>query len=113
MARKQKSEQAKQDTEQVKQAAEQVKQESEQAKTAEADGVDSGASDAELDGNVIQPIAFDVTLKSIHPQLTYGRCGYRFNKENAVQIPFDDLTGEQVAALAEDPYLDFVPVVEG
>lgn len=64
------------------------------------------------DGAVIEPVAFEVKLKSIHPQATYGRCGYRFNKETAVEIARADLTDEQIITLAEDPYLDFIPVTE-
>ncbi|QLB14053.1 hypothetical protein A6B39_00605 [Mannheimia granulomatis] len=64
------------------------------------------------DGALINPIAFEVKLKSIHPQATYGRCGYRFNKETAVEIPREALTGEQIVTLAEDPYLEFIPVTE-
>ncbi|MEG9490761.1 hypothetical protein [Mannheimia indoligenes] len=67
---------------------------------------------ASEDNAVIEPVAFEVKLKSIHPQATYGRCGYRFNKETAVEIPREALTGEQIITLAEDPYLEFVPVVE-
>lgn len=63
-------------------------------------------------GAVIDPIAFEVKLKSIHPQATYGRCGYRFNKETAVEIPREALTGKQIITLAEDPYLEFIPVTE-
>ncbi|WP_440162531.1 hypothetical protein [Actinobacillus pleuropneumoniae] len=65
------------------------------------------------EGAVIDPIAFEIKLKSIHPQATYGRCGYRFNKETAVEIARKALTDEQVITLASDPYLEFVPVVEG
>lgn len=65
-----------------------------------------------VEGGVIHPVAFEVTLKSIHPQATYGRCGYRFNKTAAVRIPCEALSGEQISALADDPYLEFVPVVE-
>ncbi|MCW9699721.1 hypothetical protein [Avibacterium sp. 20-129] len=68
--------------------------------------------ETKTDGAVIDPIAFEITLKSHHPQATYGRCGYRFNKETAVEIPREALTGEQIITLAEDPYLEFVPVVE-
>ncbi len=64
------------------------------------------------DSALINPIAFDVKLKSIHPQATYGRCGYRFNKETVVEIPREALTGEQIVTLAEDPYLEFIPVTE-
>ena len=63
-------------------------------------------------GEVINPIAYAVTLRAIHPQDSYGRCGYRFNKESAVEIPAGDLTGEQVIALAEDPWLELVPVCD-
>lgn len=64
------------------------------------------------EGGLIDPIAFEIKLKSIHPQATYGRCGYRFNKETAVEIPREALTGEQIITLAEDPYLEFIPVTE-
>lgn len=63
-------------------------------------------------GEVINPIAYAVTLREIHPQPSYGRCGYRFNKESAVEIPAGDLTGEQVIILAEDPWLELVTVCE-
>lgn len=61
---------------------------------------------------MINPIAYSVTLREIHPQPSYGRCGYRFNKESAVEIPAGDLTSEQVIILAEDPWLELVPVCE-
>ena len=75
-------------------------------------GEDEKVADAKADGELIHPIAFEITLKAIHPQASYGRCGYRFTKEKAVEIPFDALTGEQIIALSQDPYLEFVPVVE-
>ena len=61
-------------------------------------------------GEVINPIAYAVTLRAIHPQDSYGRCGYRFNKESAVKIPVENLTGEQVIMLAEDPWLELIPI---
>lgn len=64
------------------------------------------------EGALINPIAFEIKLKSIHPQATYGRCGYRFNKETAVEIAREALTDEQIITLAEDPYLELVPVTE-
>ncbi|THA10494.1 hypothetical protein [Rodentibacter pneumotropicus] len=64
------------------------------------------------EGHVIAPIAYAVKLRSIHPQPSYGRCGYRFSKEGAVEIPAGDLTGEQVVTLAEDPWLELVPICE-
>lgn len=69
--------------------------------------------ETKTDGAVIDPIAFEIKLKSIHPQATYGRCGYRFNKETAVEIAREALSDEQIITLANDPYLEFVPVVEG
>ncbi|HDR1020954.1 TPA: hypothetical protein QB352_000185 [Pasteurella multocida] len=61
---------------------------------------------------VINPVFFDVLLMSHHPQESYGRCGYRFNKENMVRISADELTGEQISRLFEDPYLEIIPVTE-
>ncbi|HHE3677627.1 TPA: hypothetical protein ACPDTO_001460 [Pasteurella multocida] len=61
---------------------------------------------------MINPVFFDVLLMPHHPQENYGRCGYRFNKENVVRISADELTGEQISLLFEDPYLDVVPVTE-
>lgn len=63
-------------------------------------------------GEVINPIAYAVTLREIHPQPSYGRCGYRFNKTDAVYIAVDDLTAEQTLTLSEDPWLELVPVCE-
>ena len=54
----------------------------------------------------------EVTLRAIHPQASYGRCGYRFNKESAVEIPVENLTGEQVIMLAEDPWLELIPICD-
>ncbi|MDA5624818.1 hypothetical protein [Pasteurella multocida] len=61
---------------------------------------------------MINPVFFDVLLMPHHPQESYGRCGYRFNKENVVRISADELTGEQISRLFEDPYLEVVPVIE-
>lgn len=61
---------------------------------------------------LIDPIAFEIKLKSHHPQPTYGRCGYRFSKTESVEIARADLTDEQIITLAADPWLEFVPVVE-
>lgn len=54
----------------------------------------------------------EVTLRAIHPQASYGRCGYRFNKESAVEIPVENLTGEQVMMLGEDPWLELIPICD-
>ena len=64
------------------------------------------------EGQVIVPIGYSVKLREIHPQATYGRCGYRFNKTDEVYIAADDLTAEQTLTLAEDPWLELVPVCE-
>ena len=68
-------------------------------------------SDAK-EGQAIVPIGYSVKLREIHPQATYGRCGYRFNKTDAFYIAADDLTAEQTLTLAEDPWLELVPVCE-
>lgn len=65
------------------------------------------------EGQVIVPIGYSIKLREIHPQATYGRCGYRFNKNDEVYIAADDLTAEQTLTLAEDPWLELVPVCEG
>lgn len=64
------------------------------------------------EGQVIVPIGYSVKLRDIHPQASYGRCGYRFNKTDALYIAADDLTAEQTLTLAEDPWLELVPVCE-
>ncbi|MEE6030335.1 hypothetical protein [Avibacterium paragallinarum] len=63
-------------------------------------------------GQVINPIAYAIKLRAIHPHDSYGRCGYRFYKDKETEIPANDLTGEQVLTLAEDPWLELVPVCE-
>ncbi|MGC6377231.1 hypothetical protein ACNO7L_05350 [Bisgaard Taxon 45] len=64
------------------------------------------------DGHVIQPVGYSVKLRDIHPQDSYGRCGYRFNKTDATYFSVDELTCEQVVTLAEDPWLELIPVCE-
>ncbi|HEH9733171.1 TPA: hypothetical protein SIC60_002353 [Pasteurella multocida] len=77
---------------------------------------DMKPEDVKLEGKgyleAIHPVAFDIRLMSHHPHESYGRCGYRFNKENAVRIPAEELTGEQVSRLLDDPYLEVAPVTE-
>ncbi len=91
----------------------------EKAKTQAETGSDNAESALEKhdesddkDGRVIVPIGYSVKLREIHPQATYGRCGYRFNKNEAVYLAADDLTAEQTLTLAEDPWLELVPVCE-
>lgn len=64
------------------------------------------------EGDVIEPVAFHIVLKAHHPHTDYGRCGYRFNKTEPLEIARADLTDEQIITLAADPWLEFVPVVE-
>ncbi|AXP61470.1 hypothetical protein CH625_004380 [Haemophilus influenzae] len=91
----------------------------EQAQTQVETGADNAESAVEKhdesddkEGQVIVPIGYSVKLREIHPQATYGRCGYRFNKESAVEIPVENLTGEQVIMLAEDPWLELIPICD-
>ncbi|NXZ85139.1 hypothetical protein HZI61_08135 [Haemophilus influenzae] len=80
--------------------------------TAETDRTLDESDDTPKGSDVIHPIAYAVRLRAIHPQASYGRCGYRFNKESAVEIPVENLTGEQVIMLAEDPWLELIPLCE-
>ena len=95
----------------------------EQAQTQTENGADNAEStpqsavekhdeSGDKEGQVIVPIGYSIKLRDIHPQSTYGRCGYRFNKNDAVYIAADDLTAEQTLTLAEDPWLELVPVCE-
>ena len=91
----------------------------EQAQTQVETGADNAESAVEKhyesddkEGQVIVPIGYSVKLREIHPQATYGRCGYRFNKTDEVYIAANDLTAEQTLTLAEDPWLGLVPVCE-
>lgn len=85
------------------------------ADTKTADGTEKQDDARATDGGdsiEINPIAFEITLKAHHPQDSYGRCGYRFVKDQTTKIPKADLTGEQIVELANDPWLEFVPVCE-
>ncbi len=95
-------------------AQDEVKAEAQDEVKAEAqDETAENTSDVLVEGGeVINPIAYAVTLRAIHPQASYGRCGYRFNKESAVEIPVENLTGEQVIMLAEDPWLELIPICD-
>ena len=91
----------------------------EQAQTQVETGADNAESAVEKhdesdgkEGQVIVPIGYSVKLREIHPQATYGRCGYRFNKTESVYLAVEDLTAEQTLTLAEDPWLELVPVCE-
>lgn len=85
------------------------------AETKTADGAEKQDDTRAVDGVdsiEINPIAFEITLKAHHPQSSYGRCGYRFVKDQATEIPKADLTGEQIITLFDDPWLECVPVCE-
>ena len=82
------------------------------AESAPQSAVEKHDESDDKEGQVIVPIGYSVKLREIHPQATYGRCGYRFNKTDEVYIAADDLTAEQTLTLAEDPWLELVPVCE-
>ena len=82
------------------------------AESAPKSAVEKHDESDDKEGQVIVPIGYSVKLRDIHPQSTYGRCGYRFNKTDEVYIAADDLTAEQTLTLAEDPWLELVPVCE-
>lgn len=82
------------------------------AESAQKSAVEKHDESGDKEGHVIVPIGYSIKLREIHPQATYGRCGYRFNKTDAVYIAADDLTSEQTLTLAEDPWLELVPVCE-
>lgn len=82
------------------------------AESAPKSAVEKHDESDDKEGQVIVPIGYSVKLRDIHPQAMYGRCGYRFNKTDAVYIAADDLTAEQTLTLAEDPWLELVPVCE-
>lgn len=93
----------------------------EQVQTQAENGADNAESAVEKCGRITDkrqrrasdfPIGYSIKLREIHPQATYGRCGYRFNKTEAVYLAVEDLTAEQTLTLAEDPWLELVPVCE-
>ena len=94
------------------QAQTQAENGADNAESAPKSAVEKHDESDDKEGQVIVPIGYSVKLREIHPQATYGRCGYRFNKVDAVYIAADDLTAEQTLTLAEDPWLELVPVCE-
>lgn len=82
------------------------------AESAPQSAVEKHDESDDKEGQVIVPIGYSVKLREIHPQATYGRSGYRFNKTESVYLAAGDLTAEQVLTLAEDPWLELVPVCE-
>ena len=53
-----------------------------------------------------EPKIVVIRLRQAHPQDSYGRAGYRFTKTEEMQIPYADLSDEQVLALHDDPWLE-------
>ncbi|MBR0574077.1 MULTISPECIES: hypothetical protein [Pasteurellaceae] len=49
--------------------------------------------------------AIEVTLRSTHPNESYGRAGYRFFKDKAVLIEAEDVDIDLLNTLETDPYL--------
>nr|DAT23811.1 MAG TPA: hypothetical protein [Caudoviricetes sp.] len=94
------------------QAQTQAENGADNAESAPKSAVEKHDESDDKEGQVIVPIGYSIKLREIHPQATYGRCGYRFNKTDEVYIAADDLTAEQTLTLAEDPWLELVPVCE-
>nr|DAD69123.1 MAG TPA: hypothetical protein [Myoviridae sp. ctRD66]DAR68628.1 MAG TPA: hypothetical protein [Caudoviricetes sp.] len=99
-------------TAQDEQAQTQTENGADNAESTPQSAVEKHDESGDKEGQVIVPIGYSIKLRDIHPQSTYGRCGYRFNKTDAVYIAADDLTAEQTLTLAEDPWLELVPVCE-
>lgn len=91
---------------------EQVQPQAENGADNAESAVEKHDKSGDKEGQVIVPIGYSIKLREIHPQATYGRCGYRFNKIDEVYIAADDLTAEQTLTLAEDPWLELIPVCE-
>ena len=94
------------------QAQTQAENGAENAESAPKSAVEKHDESDDKGGQVIVPIGYTVKLREIHPQAAYGRCGFRFNKTDEVYLAVGDLTAEQVLTLAEDPWLELVPVCE-
>ena len=94
------------------QAQTQAENGADNAESAPKSAVEKHDESDDKEGQVIVPIGYSIKLREIHPQATYGRCGYRFNKTDEVYIAADDLTAEQTLTLAEDPGLELVPLCE-
>ena len=114
MAKKNQKDEVAQDVQTApdEQAQTQVETGADNAESAPQSAVEKHDESGNKEGQVIVPIGYSVKLREIHPQATYGRCGYRFSKTDAVYIAADDLTAEQTLTLAEDPWLELVPVCE-
>lgn len=63
-------------------------------------------------GNIIEPVAVDITLRAIHPQESYGRCGLRFKKGETQRIAFAAFEPDVLLALEADPWLELVYVAD-
>ena len=114
MAKKNQKDDVTQDVQTAPEEQEQIQAENaaDNAESAPKSAVDKPDASDDKEGQGLVRIGYSVKLRDIHPQATYGRCGYRFNKTDAVYIAADDLTAEQTLTLAEDPWLELVPVCE-
>ncbi|OOF50273.1 hypothetical protein BKK54_06395 [Rodentibacter genomosp. 1] len=86
-------------------------------KEAESDEVAEPAEENDTappkpEGHVIEPVAYAVKLRAIHPQASYGRAGFRFTKTEETVIQVTEIEPDDVILLAEDPWLELVPICE-
>ncbi|BFU64716.1 hypothetical protein [Rodentibacter abscessus] len=72
----------------------------------------SNTEKIKMESNIIEPVAYSVKLRSIHPQSSYGRAGFRFTKDVETVINVNDITPDKVILLAEDPWLELIPVCD-
>ncbi len=76
-----------------------------ETEVAEAEKIDE-TTEKSLQGEAVKCVALLITLRASHPHDSYGRCGYRFNKETPVRIPIADIPSEAIGVFDNDPYLD-------
>ena len=76
-----------------------------ETKVAEAEKIDETTENS-LRGEAVKCVSLLITLRASHPHDSYGRCGYRFNKETPVRIPIADIPSEAIGVFDNDPYLD-------
>lgn len=89
-----------------------VKADTEVKTDAEVKDASIEAEKPQPDSNIIEPVAVAVRLRSNHPHDSYGRIRRRFSKLEEVEIPFDELTGDEHTALATDIWLDVTYITE-
>ncbi|MBE2895460.1 hypothetical protein HPC38_01010 [Pasteurellaceae bacterium HPA106] len=67
--------------------------------------VESAVAEDQSAVSEVEAVGVSVLLKAIHPQESYGRAGYRFNKQSTVEIALDQLSARDIEALTQDPWL--------